>query len=130
VAPAIPSRNRVLIIDDDPTVRRMLQRSLHTAGFDAAVAGGGAEGLRILAADSSIGLVLLDLMMPEMDGWKFRHAQRSDPAVAAIPVIVVTGVPLNTIVHTELQAADYLLKPVGREHLISVIGSYCRSKED
>jgi CheY-like chemotaxis protein len=120
----------VLIIDDDPEVCATFQESLQLAGFDVAVAGGGADGLRILRADPTIGLVLLDLMMPEMDGWRFRHAQRLDARLAAIPTVIVSGTDLRTIVHAELQAVDYLLKPVARDHLVSVVASYCKPREN
>jgi CheY-like chemotaxis protein len=123
-------RNRIVVVDDDPDVRSVFQESLQLAKYDVVVASGGAEGLRILREDSAIGLVLLDLMMPEMDGWRFRHAQRADPRLAAIPTIIVTGSPLGTIVHEQLQAADYLLKPVARDHLLSVVASYCKPRED
>jgi two-component system, chemotaxis family, chemotaxis protein CheY len=120
------SRNRILVVDDDPVVRLTFQRSLELANYGVVVASGGAEGLRILREDPTIGLVLLDLLMPEMDGWKFRHAQRSNPRLAAIPTIIITGSSLAQVVHEELQAADYLLKPVARDHLMSVVAAYCK----
>jgi CheY-like chemotaxis protein len=118
-------RDRVLIVDDDECVRETFERLLQRAGFDVILAVGGAEGLKILREDRTIGLVILDLMMPGMDGWRFRHAQRSDPRLAAIPTVIVTGSPLANVVHEELQAADYLLKPVAGHHLLGVVGSYC-----
>jgi CheY-like chemotaxis protein len=121
-------RNRILVIDDDLEVRSTFMELLQFAQFDVVSASGGAEGLRMLRYDPRIGLVLLDLMMPEMDGWRFRHAQRADTRLNVIPTIVVSGSPLGNIVHEELQAADYLLKPVGREHLISVVASYCKPR--
>src|SRR5687767_7887135 len=119
------SRHRILIVDDEPSVRTMFQRVLHHAGFDAVAATGGADGLRLLKQDPTIGLVMLDLMMPECDGWRFRHAQRTDARIAHIPTLIVSGSPLHQIVHEQLQAADYLLKPVSPEYLVSVVGSYC-----
>jgi hypothetical protein len=53
-----------------------------------------------------------DLMMLEFDGWRFRHAQRGDAQMVHIPTLIVTGSALHHIVHDQLQAADYLLKPV------------------
>ena len=69
VASTRPGGNRVLVVDDDRAVRVAFQRALDLAGFDATVASGGGEGLEILRDDPTIDLVLLDLMMPEMDGW-------------------------------------------------------------
>jgi CheY-like chemotaxis protein len=123
-------RNRILVVDDDPGIRAVFEESLRLARFDVIVAHGGAEGLHLLRTDPSIGLVLLDLMMPEMDGWRFRHAQRTDSRLASIPTVVVSGSPLRNIVHEELGAADYLLKPVSREHLLSVARTYVRPEDD
>jgi CheY-like chemotaxis protein len=85
------SRNRVLVVDDDPVVRRMFQRSLDLAEFDVVVACNGAEGLTILREDDTIGLVLLDLTMPGMDGWAFLQEQRADSRSATIPTIILSG---------------------------------------
>jgi CheY-like chemotaxis protein len=115
---------RVLIVDDDPNLRMVFQRQLESGGFAVVAAASGAEGLSALRRDPKIGLVLLDLMMPDMDGWRFRHAQASEERLASVPTIVVTGSPLHTIVDAELNAAAYLLKPVGREHLLSVVRSH------
>jgi CheY-like chemotaxis protein len=116
---------RVLVVDDDEGVRSVMTRQLTHAGFDVVAAQGAQEGLRILREDDSIRIVLLDMIMPAMDGWGFREAQLADPALASIPAIVLTGAPLPTLVHTQLQAADYLMKPVGRDHLVSVVSNYC-----
>lgn len=116
---------RVLVVDDDEDVREVFKSILMLAGFDVVEASGGAEGLKLLRADRSIRLVLLDLTMPEMDGWRFRHEQRSDPRLAAIPTIVVSGEPLAHIVDEDLRADDYLSKPVGRDHLVGVVAKYC-----
>jgi CheY-like chemotaxis protein len=117
---------RVLLIDDDRDVREVLADGLRAAGFDVAEAATGAEGLRLLRNDTRVGLVLLDLMMPEMDGWRFRYEQRMDPRLAGIPTIITTGAPLGDVVDRELEASDYLLKPIGLQHLISVVAHYVR----
>jgi CheY-like chemotaxis protein len=116
---------RVLIIDDDPDVRELFQDILRGAGFDAVVAESGAQGLAVLRSDPQIRVVLLDLLMPEMDGWRFRHHQLSQPQFAAIPTVIVTGAPLGGAAHEQLQAADYLSKPVPREQLIGAVAKYC-----
>ena len=116
---------RVLVIDDDDGVRAMMGRQLERAGFDVVTAGSGTEGLEVLRADASIRVVLLDMIMPEIDGWGVRSAQLADPRLAHIPAVILTGAPLPSLVHEQLKAADYLLKPVGREHLISVVSNYC-----
>jgi CheY-like chemotaxis protein len=125
--PAQPKAGRVLIVDDDRAVRELFRRSLELARFDVVVAAGGEEGLRLLGADPTIRVVLLDLAMPGMDGRRFRDVQRADPRLAAIPTMIVTGSSLAQVVHDELMADDYLLKPIGREHLVSVVSRYCCS---
>jgi CheY-like chemotaxis protein len=116
---------RVLVIDDEDGVRAAMTKQLAFAGFDVVAATGAGDGLDIMRADRTIRVVLLDMMMPAMDGWGFRQAQLADPTLAAIPAIVLTGAPLPSLLHEQLRAADYLLKPVGREHLISVVSNYC-----
>lgn len=116
---------RILVVDDDEAVRITLQRYLESAGFEVLTAASGPAGLQVLRDDQTLRVVLLDLMMPGMDGWRFRREQLRTPELAAVPVIILTGAPLGSLVHEQLQAADYILKPVGREHLISVVSNYC-----
>jgi CheY-like chemotaxis protein len=115
----------VLIIDDDPDVRQLFQDILRAAGFEAVAAESGAEGLLVLRNDPQVRVILLDLLMPEMDGWRFRHHQLSHPRFAVIPTVIVTGAPLGGAAHDQLKAADYLSKPVPRERLIDVVARYC-----
>ena len=116
---------RVLVIDDDDGVRAVMGKQLQHAGFDVVAAATGSEGLEMMRADPSIRVVLLDMIMPAMDGWRFRRAQLDDPSLAPVPAVVLTGAPLPSLVHDQLRAADYLLKPVGRDHLVSVVSNYC-----
>ncbi len=106
-------------------MRTLFRRSLQSAGFDVVVAEDGPEGLEKLRQDPQIRLVLLDLNMPRMDGREFREEQRADPQLKDVPTVIVTGEPLARLVQNELHAAEYLLKPVGRDHLISVVSDYC-----
>ena len=116
-------RNRTLVVDDDPVVRRMWHRSLELARFDVVAACDGAAALARLREDATIGLVLLDLMMPVMDGWEFLRAQRADATIAGIPTVVVSG--SSPSAEEELNVAAVLRKPVARDQLLSVVGSYC-----
>jgi CheY-like chemotaxis protein len=117
---------RVLVIDDDDGVRTVMRKQLQHAGFDVVTAASGSEGLAMMRQDTSIRLVLLDMIMPALDGWGVRQKQMEDPQLAEVPVIILTGAPLPSLVHAQLHAADYLLKPVGRDHLISVVSNYCQ----
>ena len=124
--PASNTQSRVLVVDDDASMRLVFGRSLRGAGFDVVEANGGREGLQKLRADPSIRLVLLDLNMPGMDGWRFREEQRADPQLRDIPTVVLTGEPFARIATSQpLEVHEYLLKPVGRDHLISVVAGYC-----
>ncbi len=116
---------RVLVVDDEPLMRTLFRRSLQSAGFDVVVAEDGPDGLQKLRQDPAIRIVLLDLNMPTMNGREFREEQRNDPQLKDVPTVIVTGEPLSRLVETELHAAEYLLKPVGRDHLISVVSDYC-----
>jgi CheY-like chemotaxis protein len=121
---------RVLVVDDEEGIRAVMKKQLVYAGFDVVIAASANEGLELMRADDSIRLVLLDMMMPAVDGWGFRRMQLADAELAHVPVIILTGAPLPSLVHEQLQAADYLLKPVGREHLISVVSNYCAPLPD
>jgi CheY-like chemotaxis protein len=113
--------NRVLIVDDEESVCRLIEMSLRFDGIESVSARNGIEALKVLQRDKDIGLVLLDLMMPHMDGYAFRHAQRLDPALAGIPVVVVTGLPAAQILRDQLDAAGYLAKPFQREQLVEIV---------
>jgi CheY-like chemotaxis protein len=127
IPPDYPHRRpgRVLVIDDQDGARTAIIRNLKVAGFSVREASSGPEGLAILRSDPSVCLVLLDLVMSGMDGWQFREQQLRDERTASVPTVVLTASALELIEHERLQAADYLLKPVGREHLISVVANYC-----
>ena len=117
----------VLIVDDNDGVRALFEGWLKAAHFDVMGASGGAEGLRLLRANPRIRLVVLDLMMPEMDGWRFRHEQRLDPKLADVPTVIVSGAPIADVVHDQLAAAGYLRKPVPRQEFIELVSRYCDS---
>jgi CheY-like chemotaxis protein len=123
------SRNRVLIVDDDPVASRVFQRSLELEGYDVVVASGRAEGLWILRTDPTIGVVLLDLTLHRMDGWGFLHAQRADFLLAAIPTIILSGSVLAQAAREAKQAPDHVLKSVVRDHLISLVAAHCRPQQ-
>jgi two-component system OmpR family response regulator len=116
----------VLLVDDDPAVREMFSQALRLAGFDVMEAATGSEALERLRSTTQVGVILLDLKMPDMDGWRFRLAQRTDPRMAAIPTVITTGAQLSEELDCDLKAADYLLTPVGLEHLISVVSHYVK----
>jgi CheY-like chemotaxis protein len=123
-----PKVGRILVVDDEDSVRNAFVRNLQVEGFEVVSARTGPDGLAQLRTDRTIVLVLLDLVMSGMDGWTFRDEQLKDPSIAGIPTIIMTGSALHQIEHDRLKATDYLLKPVGRDHLVSVVMNYCKRK--
>jgi signal transduction histidine kinase/CheY-like chemotaxis protein len=115
-SPAAPD---VLVVDDDVTVREMAERFLTREGFTVATADGGREGLR-LTRELHPAAVTLDVIMPDLDGWTVLSAIKGDPALADIPVILMTIVDERNRGY-RLGAADYLVKPVDRERLATVL---------
>ena len=115
-------RGAVLVIDDDPTVRELLQRSLTKEGIRVVCAAGGEEGLR-LARELQPTAITLDVMMPGMDGWAVLTALKADAALADIPVIMLTIVDDKNLGYA-LGAADYLTKPVDRDRLVAILKKY------
>jgi signal transduction histidine kinase/CheY-like chemotaxis protein len=109
----------VLVVDDDPTVRDMTERFLVREGFSVVTADGGQEGLR-LARELRPAAVTLDVMMPDIDGWTVLAAIKGDPALADIPVILMTILDERNRGYT-LGAADYLVKPVDRDRLVRIL---------
>ncbi|UCC14721.1 MAG: PAS domain S-box protein [Gammaproteobacteria bacterium] len=113
------SRGRVLVIDDDPTIRELLARNLSRDGYDVMLAETGERGLE-LARSEEVVAITLDVMMSGMDGWSVLRALKEDEATRAIPVIMVTIVDDKNLGYT-LGAAEYLTKPVDRKALIAAI---------
>ncbi len=115
-------KGSVLVVDDDPAVRELLQAHLGRLGYKVALATGGEEGLR-LARKLRPDAITLDVMMPDMDGWMVLSALKNDPALAEIPVIIVSIVEDKRLGYS-LGATDYLGKPVNREELRNVLEKY------
>ncbi|MBK7473506.1 MAG: response regulator [Betaproteobacteria bacterium] len=84
-----PERRRSLVVDDDQTVREVMERHLTREGFAVVTANGGQEGLR-LARELHPAAITLDVMMPDLDGWTVLAAIKGDPELADIPVILLT----------------------------------------
>lgn len=113
----------VLIVEDDQDVREFMDLLLSTSGFETTTASNGAEALQALRARRPC-LVLLDLMMPVMDGWTFRKQQLADPAIADVPVVCVTAVSEPQQV-TERLRAPCLTKPVEFGTLLDEVQRAC-----
>jgi CheY-like chemotaxis protein len=114
----------VMIVEDDSDTREMLERFLQLEGFHVRTAANGQLALESLQADSKLCVILLDLMMPVMNGWQFRRAQVSDPKLSRIPVIVVTAAGARDDIPT-IDADAWLAKPVDLDRLLATIAPLC-----
>jgi signal transduction histidine kinase/DNA-binding response OmpR family regulator len=116
----------VLVVDDDPSAREMLSRTLAREGYRILTAASGAEGL-LLAREARPAAITLDVMMQEMDGWTVLSRLKSDPELSSIPVVMVTVVDQRTT-GISLGASEYLTKPVDRDLLVGVLRRHLPGK--
>ncbi len=121
-APAEP-QPRVLVIDDDPIVQDIVGRALSRHGFEVHAADNGRAGLsaaRQLGPDA----IVLDVMMPGLDGWGVLTALKGDPTTSEIPVVMLTILEQSDVGFA-LGAVDFLIKPVKTQRLATVLDRYC-----
>ena len=111
--------NTVLVVDDDPSARDLLQRFLNKEGFHVECASNGPEALALVKHLRPT-VITLDVMMPGMDGWSVLTKLKENPATADIPVVMLTIVDDKHFGHA-LGATEYLTKPVDRERLTAII---------
>lgn len=114
----------VLVIEDDQDTREMLGRFLELEGFHVETAANGRQALERLGSGVHASVIVLDLMMPVMDGWQFRLEQIRDASLSHIPVIVVSAAGRDRI--DKIKAEAYLSKPVDLDELLERITQYCR----
>lgn len=115
----------ILIVDDDFDLRDSLVDILGDEGFDVAAVGDGLEALEYLRAHPAPALILLDWMMPRCDGAQFRAQQLADPALAAIPVVLLTADTRVGEKQATLKVREALAKPVKLERLLEVVHAHC-----
>ena len=120
---------RVLVIDDAPANVRLLEARLSAEYFDVVTAMSGAEGLAICDR-AECDIVLLDVMMPDMDGFEVCRRLKSNPATHHIPVVMVTALdqPSDRVRGLQAGADDFLTKPVSDVALIARVRSLSRLK--
>ncbi len=120
-APAFPGGlPSVLVIEDDPAARELLRLHLEGAGYAVLATASGLQGLAWVA-ETRPDAVLLDILLPDIDGWEILQRLKADPATRAIPVMVVSVVDDRQL-GLALGAVDYFVKPVSREPLLEAIG--------
>jgi CheY-like chemotaxis protein len=113
----------VLVVEDDHDLREMMEQMLHLEGFATFTAGNGLEALDVLRAGARVRVILLDLMMPVMDGWEFRRHQQADPHMAGIPVVVMSA--LNGDRLREIDPLASFRKPLPFDHMIALLQRLC-----
>ena len=112
---------RVLVVDDERATRDVLCDLLTEMGFRATPAASGREAVSLLQEGPRPDVILLDLIMPELNGWDFRAWQRQKPEIADIPVVVVSVVEDSSAQRHDLGAVDYLVKPVEFSRLVTAL---------
>jgi CheY-like chemotaxis protein len=111
----------VLLVEDDLDIAEAILDVLMDEGYEVAHATNGLEALDLLRSQMKPSLILLDLMMPDMDGPHFRQVQLSDPRLCRIPVVVVSADRMIEEKAHELGIVDFITKPMHPQHLLSVV---------
>ena len=111
---------RVLVVEDDPALRDVLRTLLADEGYAARTATDGAGALTLLQTWRP-DLILLDLMMPGMDGWSFRRAQLADLCLASIPVVILSAVSASWREAEQLGVAAVVAKPYDADALLLLV---------
>jgi CheY-like chemotaxis protein len=116
----------ILIVDDDLDSGEAMSELLANQGFEVALAADGQRALEAMRGAHTLpDIILLDLMMPVMNGWQFRTAQLNDPQLAAVPVIILTASSASDSQLSQLKAAALFHKPVDADTLVKKINSIC-----
>jgi DNA-binding response OmpR family regulator len=115
----------ILLLEDHDALRESLTEILHDWGYDVEALPDGKAALQHLRTQTRPDLILLDLMLPEVDGFDFRLVQLWTPELADIPVIVVSGVSADHSETNELRAEAYLTKPVDLAELRGQVERLC-----
>jgi CheY-like chemotaxis protein len=113
----------VLIVEDDSDLREMMAQLLTLEGFQSTTVANGKEALSYLSGSDTPDVILLDLMMPVMDGWEFRRVQQADPKLARVPTIVLSA--LDQARAVDLRPAAFLKKPLDFDLLLQLVRQYC-----
>jgi CheY-like chemotaxis protein len=114
-------KHTLLIVEDEEDLREMLRDALERRGFNVVTAANGQEALAAIPQIEHVCLVLLDLFMPEMNGWDFFDALKAKDAWQEIPVIITTSAPNRAPVG----ATRVLTKPLSLDRVVSTVQEFC-----
>ena len=119
--------SRVLIVEDEPDIRELVVHHLKREGYQVSAASSGEEALRQVQA-APPDLVILDLMMPAMDGLEVCRRLRQDPATASLPIVMLTakGDEIDRVLGLEIGADDYVVKPFSPKELLARVRAVLR----
>jgi two-component system alkaline phosphatase synthesis response regulator PhoP len=123
-------KQRILVVDDDKEVVRLMRAYLEQEGYEVLVAYDGETAVHVLRRDEP-DLLLLDLMLPDRDGWDITRLVRGDPALASIPIIMLTARVEDTdkIIGLEIGADDYVTKPYNPREVVARVRARLRAQE-
>jgi CheY-like chemotaxis protein len=120
------ARLDILLVEDNADIRAVLIEFLTDEGYVVCGATHGADALAVLRGTPALPrLIVLDLMMPVLNGWEFRARQRANPAWAGIPVVVLTASPALLDAYGPMDVATLLAKPLDLDRLLAVVVQYC-----
>ena len=116
---------KILVVDDEPTIVRLMEFILARQGHEMIVAVNGEEALQKIQAEQP-DLVLLDIMMPRIDGYEVAQRLRADPATATLPIIMLSAKAQEEDIRKGIDVGvdEYITKPFSPEHLVHVVADY------
>ncbi len=114
----------ILVVEDDDDVREAMQDLLQERGYEVVTAVNGSDALEQMRARHDLGLVLLDLSMPVMDGWECREHMLKDAELVHLPVILLSGTSSLQAEQDELKAAAILAKPFAPNALLAAVARH------
>ena len=116
--------SKIVVIEDDPLIRKLIAQTLLRAGYEVLTANDGSEGLRVIK-ETLPNLVVLDISMPGLDGYQVCQYLRRDPTTATLPIIMVTAMarPADQRRGFDIGADDYLPKPFALTELVTRVQS-------
>lgn len=122
---------KILVVEDDPTSLKLLELILSKEGYEVVAASNGLEGLRMAKLDSP-DLVVMDVMLPGLDGFEVCHRLRSEAATAGLPVLMLSSKRQKSDIETatKVGANAFLPKPVDRTEFLSKVSELLRDQKD
>jgi DNA-binding response OmpR family regulator len=126
----VERKRRILVIEDQPDLSRLLLTVLKRGGFDACAAANGTDGLR-LAEEQNYDLVFSDIELPDIDGFEICRRIKRNPKLRPVPIILMSGrlAEGNEALALKLGAVDYVSKPFRLENILSKVSAHVRGAE-